>query len=287
MEILQNNFIKITVNPKGAELTSLYDKTTATEYMWGGDPAFWGKHSPVLFPIVGTLKEDTYLYKDKAYTLGRHGFARDHVFEVLKENEQLVFSLRSGEGTLQQFPFHFLLQIIYELKEKQLSVSYRITNTGIDEMYFSIGGHPAFRLPVDNTTAYDDYFLEFEKEEEARRWPISKDGLIEKEPVPVINGKILPLSKELFQKDALVFKQLRSHAVSLRSGKTNKGFHFDFTGFPFLGIWAAKNADFVCIEPWCGIADSVDSTRDITQKEGIQQSGAGEVFERTWSVAIF
>lgn len=286
MEYLENDHIKIAVNPKGAELTSLYDTTTGTEYMWNGDPAFWGKHSPVLFPIVGTLKDDTFLYQGKSYHLSRHGFARDRVFSVSKEKEHLIFSLSSDESSLQKFPFHFRLDIIYSLAQKKLSVTYRISGTGNEPMYFSIGAHPAFKVPVEEGTNYDDYYLEFSATENAGRWPISKDGLIEKEPMPLLNGKKLPLSKALFQKDALVFKALESTSVHLRSNKTNKGFRFDFAGFPFLGIWAAKDADFVCIEPWCGIADSVDSNQDFTKKEGIEHINADEIFERTWSIEI-
>ncbi|MFT3946449.1 MAG: aldose 1-epimerase family protein [Agriterribacter sp.] len=288
MEFIENENLTIAVNPKGAELTSLYDKTTNTEYMWSGDPAFWGKHSPVLFPIVGTLKEDTYYYEGQAYQLSRHGFAREMPFTVADKTEKsITFSLVSGTETLQKFPFPFRFYISYALQNKSLSVTYYVINGGDKPMYFSVGAHPAFKVPVAEGTAYDDYYLEFEKDENAGRWPISKDGLIEEQPLKLLSGKKLPLTKSLFYDDALVFKQLKSQAVSLRSDKTGRGFNFQFSGFPFLGIWAAKDADFVCIEPWCGIADSVNTNQDYTQKEGINRLEAGGVFERGWAVEVF
>ena len=287
MEYLENKELKITLNPKGAELTGFYDKSTETEYMWSGDPAFWGKHAPVLFPIVGTLKDNTYLYEGKAYQLSRHGFARDQMFSVEKQAQHTIcFSLAANETTLQQFPFAFRLDLLYTLQGRSLTCTYRVTNTDSDVLYFSIGGHPAFRLPLEKGTLYNDYYLEFEKEETAGRWLISADGLIEAESIPLMQGKILPLQKSLFHKDAIVLKHLHSTAVSLLSHKTSKGFRFDFTGFPYLGIWAAKDADFICIEPWCGIADAVNTNQDFTAKEGINSLQAGAVFERSWRVDI-
>lgn len=288
IECIENENLKIAVNAKGAELTSLVDKTTQTDYMWNGDPAFWGKHSPVLFPIVGTLKEDTYYYEGKAFHLSRHGFAREMEFTVAEKNEKsITFSLVSGEETLKKFPFPFRFYITYLLQNKSLAVTYYIINSGAAPMYFSVGAHPAFKVPVSDGTTYEDYYLEFDKAEDAGRWPISKDGLIEEHPIPLLYGKKLPLTKSLFFKDALVFKHLKSEQISLKSDNTDKGFHFQFKSFPFMGIWAAKDADFVCIEPWCGIADSVNTNQDFAQKEGINRLEAGEVFERSWKVEVF
>lgn len=288
IEYIENENLKIAVNSKGAELTSLYDKTTQTEYMWNGDPAFWNKYSPVLFPIVGTLKEDTYYYEGNLYHLSRHGFAREMEFTVAdKTGNSITFSLVSSEETLKKFPFPFRFYITYALQHKTMAVTWYIINGGTPPMYFSVGAHPAFKVPVSEGTTYEDYYLEFEKEEDAGRWPISKDGLIEEQPIPLLSGKKLLLNKALFYKDALVFKHLKSEQVSLKSDKTDRGFRFQFSGFPFMGIWAAKDADFVCIEPWCGIADSVNTNQDFTQKEGINRLEAGGIFERGWKVEVF
>ncbi len=285
---LQNDRLSITVQAKGAELISLYNKTQHLEYMWSGDSAFWGKHSPVLFPIIGALKNNTYYYNDKAYRLGRHGFARDMEFAVVEQTiSSLGFSLLSNADTLQKFPFEFCFDIVYLLQQDRLTVTYKVKNTGSGDMYFSVGGHPAFKVPVAEGTGYDDYYLEFNKTENAGRWPISAAGLIETGAEPLLlNTSKLPLRKELFYRDAIVFKNLRSDAVRLLSSKHDKGFEFNFSGFPYLGIWAAKDAGFVCIEPWCGIADPVNSSQQLTEKEGINHLDPGSVFERSWSVGF-
>ena len=286
---MENDILKVSVKTKGAELDSIYNKETALEYMWNGDPAFWAKKSPVLFPVVGTLKNDIYYYDHKEYSLTRHGFAREMDFLLTGQTSASAqFTLQSNEITYARYPFSFRFDVIYSLSDDKLIVNYKIDNTGNDTLYFSVGGHPAFKVPLAGDTAYNDYYLEFNKSENAGRWPISKDGLIESSPVPLLkNANRLPLSKELFYSDAVVFKNPASDKVSLRSEKIVNGLEFDFPGFPYLGIWAAKNADFVCIEPWCGIADSVTSDQQLVSKEGINKLVAKKIFERSWSVRMF
>ena len=174
------------------------------------------------------------------------------------------------------------------VQDNSLRVSYHVSNISSADMFFSVGGHPAFKVPLIGGTFYEDYYLEFNEEETTPRWPISKDGLIEKIPQPLLHQtNMLPLTKELFLKDAIVLKKPTSSVVTLRSDKTAHGFDFDFGDFPYLGIWAAKNADFVCIEPWCGIADSVDTNQQLIDKEGINKLSSGEIFERSWVAAFF
>lgn len=289
MPVISNEILEVNILKRGAELTSIVSKSTGLEYMWNADPAFWAKTSPVLFPIVGTLKNDTYYYEGKAYQLGRHGFAREKEFTVTAQTAASVtFTLVTDESTLKNYPFHFRFDITYEVINNTLSVTYKVLNTGNTELLFSVGGHPAFKVPLVEGAAYADYYLQFEKKETTGRWPISKDGLIETKPVSLLeNSHRIPLSKELFLQDALVFKNLKSSKVSLKSSATSHGLLFDYTGFPFLGIWAAKNADFVCIEPWCGIADSVSTDQQLKNKEGINKLDAGDAFERNWSVSLF
>lgn len=271
MITLENDSLAVSIDEKGAELKHIFSKRYQLEYMWGADPAYWAKSSPVLFPIVGALKNNEYHYSGRAYTLSRHGFARDRVFKVQEQTANFVrFQLVSDEGTLQVFPFSFEFSIGYTLLQDSIRVIYEVRNAGEGVLLFSVGGHPAFRVPLLEGTSYEDYFLEFEKEERAGRWPISKDGLIEREALPLLEDtRILKLSKSLFSKDALVLKHLRSQAVWLKSDKTDRGLKFSFPGFPYLGLWAAPGADFLCIEPWCGIADHVDADQELEHKEGI------------------
>lgn len=289
MFTIENNHLRVTIHPKGAELQSIYNKVLQIEYLWNADPTFWGKHSPVLFPIVGTLKDDTYYFNNEAYHLGRHGFAREMDFIAdTPAGNSISFMLNSTAETRSRYPFDFSFWVKYELTENSLKTTYTVGNTGDTPMYFSVGGHPAFAVPLTPGVNYNDYYLEFNHAEHAGRWPISKDGLIEAAPIPVFTqSNRLPLSKELFMKDALVFKGLASNSVALKCDKNAHGLVFDFTGFPYLGIWAAKNADFVCIEPWCGIADSVGTNQQLTQKEGIHLLQPAKSFERTWSVTLF
>ncbi|MFC0775722.1 aldose 1-epimerase family protein [Terrimonas alba] len=291
MFTLENEYLKIEINAKGAELNSIYNKKKNIEYMWSGDPAFWGKKSPVLFPIIGSLKNDTYYFENKAYQLSRHGFARDMEFELTNQNASAItFTLIRNNVTLEKYPFQFKFDIIYSIKDNQLKVIYRVVNKGDinQKLYFSVGGHPAFKLPVLAGTTYTDYWLEFNKKENAGRWPISAEGLIKEQPIPLMTDtNRLPLAKELFYTDAIVFKKLRSTSVKLVSGQYGEIFDFDFTGFPYLGIWAAKGADFICIEPWCGIADSVNSTQQLIEKEGINVLDSTDQFEKSWTFTAY
>lgn len=289
MFTIENTQLRVVISPKGAELQSIYHKQLETAYMWSGDPAFWGKHSPVLFPIVGTLKDDVYYFDGVSYQLGRHGFARDMDFAVTEQTgSSITLALQDNETTRPRYPFAFIFSIKYELTAASVKVTYGVINPGNTALYFSVGGHPAFKLPLAAGLSYNDYYLQFNHAENAGRWPISKEGLIETAPVELLRQTDrLSLSKELFQQDALVFKGLSSNSVDLKSDKDSRGLSFDFTGFPYLGIWAAKNADFVCIEPWCGIADAVTTDQQLIGKEGIHVLQPAKSFERTWSVTVF
>lgn len=288
MQILKNKNLSITINPKGAELTSIFNHENQTEYMWNADPKFWGKSSPVLFPIVGSLKDNMYRFEGQDYTLPRHGFARDREFMVEKSEENgLTFLLTHDESTLKIYPFKFEFRMIYTLENNILKVTYSIKNIGDNKMYFSVGGHPAFAVPLSKNTEYNDYYLEFNKTETYKRWGLTTEGLIETQPFDFLTDtNKIALSKALFYDDAIVFKNLESSSVILKSDKTNRQLKFDFDGFPYLGIWAAKEANFVCIEPWCGIADAANHNQELTEKEGIICLDLGATFERTWRVTI-
>jgi galactose mutarotase-like enzyme len=287
--LIENNLLKVAIDSKGAELQSLIHKDFGLEYLWSGDPDFWEKKSPVLFPIIGTLKNNSYQYNGSSYRLSRHGFARDMEFEVTENDKSFVtFTLNSNEATLANYPFHFSFSIRYSLEDNRLNVAYTVKNKDDKEIFFSVGGHPAFKVPLVDGTTFEDYYLEFNHFEHASRWPLSQDGLIENSAALVIeHTDKLPLKKSLFYNDALVFKHLNSKSVYILSGETSHGIKVNFHNFPYLGIWSAKDADFVCIEPWCGIADSVNATGNIEQKEGINVLPKGEIFTRTWHVELF
>lgn len=286
---LENEHLQVTVYKKGAELTSVKSKQTGLEYIWQANPAYWPKSSPVLFPIVGTLRNNSFLYKGNFYTLSRHGFARDMLFNVVGQGKEYsTFQLSSNQSTLERYPFDFSLEIDYRLSENFLEVSYKVNNAGGDAMYFSIGAHPAFNVPLTADSKFEDHFLLFSQTENAPRWPIDSNGLILDKPTPLLeNTSRVPLTHELFNLDALVFKNLRSDKVSIRSDRHENGIDFYFEGFPYLGIWSFKDADFVCIEPWCGIADSISHDQNLVEKEGIVKLAPFESWSRTWKVRFY
>ena len=288
MIILENEKLRVVIAAKGAELQSLIKKQTTIEYMWSGDAAYWGKHSPVLFPIVGGLKNDTYYFNDKAYKLPRHGFAREKIFAAEKISEtEAVFTSTEDKETLAVYPFAFTFKLRYKINDNLLSCTYEVFNTSNVDLLFSVGAHPAFAVPITTDTIYTDYYLQFNVTEQLHRWKL-QDGLISSaaQLLPTTNNKLL-LTKELFYEDAIVLKNMKSNIITLGCSKHHHGLNFKFDDFPFFGIWAAKDAPFVCLEPWCGIADSVTSNQQLKDKEGINVLAANANWQRSWAVECF
>lgn len=288
MITLKNETLAATIATKGAELQQLIRQHTGINYLWSGDTQYWGKFSPVLFPIVGGLKNNTYQHNGQSYHLPRHGFAREKEFTVEQSSDtEAVFTLRDDEQTKKVYPFAFVLKLRYQLKESSLSCTYEVYNPAEEVLLFSVGAHPAFAVPLVKELAYTDYYLGFNKPETLQRWKLL-NGLIDTkaEPVATINNQ-LNLRPSLFYEDAIVLKQLNSNCITLASDNNQHGLNFYFDAFPFFGIWAAKDAPFVCLEPWCGIADSVNHNQQLSEKEGINRLAPGESFNRTWSVECF
>lgn len=289
MEIyIENEHLRASFSAKGAELQRLTGIDSGTEYLWSGDPAYWGKFSPVLFPIVGALKDNVYFYKSRQYTLSRHGFARDMVFDVRQTGDQeILFTLQHSPATLSIYPFPFKLGIRYRLEATTLSCTYEVENPADDELWFAIGGHPAFAAPLNHEGLYTDYFLAFDADDELSYFRIEDNLISDKISTIKLNNKRLFLKHELFYEDALVFKNLKSHNISLMNTKNYNGINFKFEDFPYFGIWAARNADFVCLEPWCGIADSLHHQHELTEKEGMIQLGPHQHWQRSWAITCF
>jgi galactose mutarotase-like enzyme len=288
MILLQNEYVQAQFSSKGAELQNFKNNETGYEYLWSGNPQYWGKFSPVLFPIVGGLKDNSYYFNDKKYNLPRHGFARDREFKIDQHSESEVhFSLSHDEETLKVFPFAFNLALQYKIDGTQLSCAYQITNPGDQTLFFSVGAHPAFAVHTDEELSYGDYFLTFNKDTQLVYHKIGNDLITDETETIKLKNQMLPLRHSLFYEDALVIKTLKSNRISLRNHKNERGLHFDFSGFPFFGIWAAKDADFVCLEPWCGIADGTRHDQNLSSKEGVIQLDSGLKWERSWSVTGF
>lgn len=287
MYVLANNFIQVKVSSLGAELKSLIFKSDLKERMWTGDPVFWNKTSPLLFPIVGSLKHNEYKFKDKVYHLNRHGFAREMEFELVENNStRLIFRLNSSEETKNFYPFDFNLYVEYELNDEVLNCNYEVINRGNDEMLFSIGAHPAFVVGNGTEASYNEYALHFNKDNKINCYKIYNGLIGEDYKEMVLKDNQLSLSYDLFYDDALVFKSLKSDIIKLSNDGGETGLKFEFKDFPYFGIWAAENANFVCLEPWCGIADSVNHNQKLSEKEGINSLSPSETFKRSWSVSL-
>ena len=260
---LSNEFLQATILHKGAELCSL--KTLEKEYIWNGNPAFWNKHSPILFPIVGALKNNAYEFDNNHFEMFRHGFARDLNFELISNSKiQASFLLKNSEDTLTIYPFEFQLTVNYILEGKILKIEYKVLNISKKTMPFSIGAHPAFAL----NNSFENYSLDFQFDELLEYNLLENDLISDKTELLNLKNKNLNLNYELFKNDALVFKKIKSKSISiLENGKAF--LKINFNNFPNLGIWTKINAPFICIEPWFGFADEKSTSSKIIEKNGI------------------
>lgn len=286
---LENNHFEVLVCEKGAELVSMKDKNTGTEYIWNADPLYWSRHAPILFPIVGKVRNNHYTVGEKSYNLGQHGFARDMDFDVTeKKHHSATFELCSNTNTLNYYPYEFKLFVNYILENNTLYISYNVQNIDDKTIYFCIGGHPGFNCPLFKNELMEDYYFEFEQPETASISLMTPEGLFHRDTKPFLNNeKIISLSPEVFADDALVFKHLKSNKIYLKNHKNSHSITVDFSGFPFLGLWSkSERAPFVCIEPWFGHADYYDFTGDLKDKEGIIELSENNNFKCQYSIKI-
>lgn len=288
MVILENEFLKVAISSKGAEIHSIINKANGTEHIWQANPDVWAFHAPNLFPVVGGLKDNTLNVGGKQYTLGRHGFARHVDYRRIESTPlQAIFEYRYDEETLKIYPYKFEFQVIYHLEGKKLRVSYKVINMDAGDIYFSVGAHPAFNVPFTESEKFEDYYLEFSTAEELYTHQSGADGLLSgKTNVLATEQNRLALSRDLFVNDALVFKNIKSRAVTLKSTKSEKEVKVSFPNFNYLGIWTKGDAPFICIEPWLGVSDSTGEAKDISKKEGIQKLEKGHVFESDYCIEI-
>ncbi|OCX53989.1 aldose epimerase [Mucilaginibacter sp. PPCGB 2223] len=286
MPNLQNQYLKVSISQEGAQLTSFYDKTDKTEHLWQADASVWPWHAPNLFPIVGGVKDNQIHVDGNDYMLERHGFARNSHFQLVEASDtHAKFSLLYNEKTLAVYPYKFEFQILYDLIDNALRICYKVINQDAKTIYFSVGGHPAFNVPFHNDEAYEDYYLEFEQSEKLEKHLLGPSGLFTGETEPVkTDGKKLKLTKDLFAADALVFKNIKSREVHIKSSKHNKVLSVEYPHFNYLGVWAKPGAPFVCIEPWLGCADNEGEVKDFKKKEAIQKVDKGHVFEAEYFI---
>ncbi|MCF7560189.1 aldose 1-epimerase family protein [Sabulilitoribacter multivorans] len=290
MYTLQNHKLKIAVKKTGAELCEISSTKNNTAFMWDADPEVWGSYAPNLFPVIGALKDDSFIYEGKTYAHPKHGFLRRNKdVELFEQTENsLTFRLTSNDELLKTYPFQFEFYITYTLKDNCIDILHTVKNRDSKPMYFSVGGHPAFKCPVFDNESYEDYYLEFEHNENSKRHLINMaNGLISNKSEAVFNNSnTIALTHELFEADALVFKDLKSRNVRLKSKHHGTILTVDYPDFSYLGIWAKPSGNYVCIEPWLGIADSEQTNQNLKEKEGIMELQAGKTFKATYRIEI-
>ncbi|MFR8871135.1 aldose 1-epimerase family protein [Paraclostridium sordellii] len=289
MNKIENNKLIIETTNKGAELINIYSKTENKEFLWSGDSKFWGRHSPILFPIVGRLKDNETIIDSNLYNMNQHGFARDMEFNLIdKSINSTTYILKSNSKTKSFYPYDFELTVKYTLIDTTINIDWKVFNKSNEDMYFSIGAHPAFNIPFYDNESINDYFLKFECSKDINNYTLEGPFVSKKSEVKSID--ILNLTPELFKNDALIYDNINK--ISIYSKNNTSSIDIKFESFPFVGIWSPyykesnSIAPFLCIEPWYGIADSIDSTKIFKDKLGINKLPNKETFIASYSITI-
>lgn len=289
MNKIENKKLIIETTNKGAELINIYSKTENKGLLWSGDSKFWGRHSPILFPIVGRLKDNETIIDSKLYNMNQHGFARDMEFNLIdKSINSITYILKSNSKTKSFYPYDFELTVNYTLIDTTINIDWKVFNKSNKDMYFSIGAHPAFNIPFYDNESINDYFLKFECSKDINNYTLEGPFVSKKSEVKSID--ILNLTPELFKNDALIYDNINK--ISIYSKNNTSSIDIKFESFPFVGIWSPyykesnSIAPFLCIEPWYGIADSIDSTKIFKDKLGINKLPNKETFIASYSITI-
>lgn len=285
---ISNDQITIAVNTQGAELWSLKKIGEDYEYLWQGNPEFWTGRSPVLFPIVGAVKNSEMKVNGELFPIGNHGFAKKTEFELASSEESmLVYKLVSDKETLKMYPFKFELSLTYTLEGSEVLIAYEVKNLDTKEIYFQLGTHPGFNCPMDEDLKFEDYYISFNEEETARRHFF--DGanlLVSDRDENGLNGKKMALNHSLFYEGATIFRGINSKELVLKSDQGKRQVKLSYDKFSYLGVWQVKNAPYVCIEPWTGISDPDNYSGEFKDKEMMISLGASKVYQCKMGIEI-
>lgn len=281
--IIKNDFLTVVTESHGACLTSIIDKN-GEERLWQGDPASWKDQAPLLWPVCGSLVEGRYMYNGKSYSLDQHGFGKDSDFVIEDaDGEQVVYLLTSNEKTLKEYPFEFELRVIYSLDKNSINVTYLVTNKSCSEMYFSIGSHEGF-ICKGETGDYAVFLGNIENiENDLLNGPFLSG---EKEIIPLDEGKLWLVDDEFEKRDTYIFKNIGEKRVTLLNKKTPGKITVDFPQTEHLLLWKDPGAEFLCVEPWCGLPDCYGIVSNLPEKPGIIKLEKNGVFENTHTITI-
>lgn len=289
--VLNNERMQARVRTLGGELVSLTDQK-GTEYLWNGDPAYWAGVNPILFPIIGGLKEGKVMLDGESWEMKRHGFARDQEFSVIEQTEDSIcLELKDSKETRSVYPRSFQLKVRHQLDAEGFSTSFEVCNRDTRRMPFCIGAHTAFRCPLHAGEAFEDYELVFNHAEEAGALLLDGQGCVlgNSEEKLLDGTRQLRLEYSTFEKlDTIIFKNLKSQGVSLQHRESGEGIHVEYSGFPIIAFWTpgAKRAPFLCIEPWHGCAAAKWEKGTFEEKEGCILLEPGEQITLGYSVKV-
>ncbi|AVK63059.1 galactose mutarotase [Lactobacillus sp. CBA3606] len=288
---LKNEYLTVQINEAGAELSSV-KANDGLEYMWQADPKFWGRHAPVLFPIVGRLKDDQYTIAGQSYQMGQHGFARDQTFRVVSQTPtQAVLELTDSQATRAMYPFAFRLRLHYTLTDHELTVGYDVHNPANQELLFSIGGHPAFNAPLATPEgSLANYQVTVAPKQKYQHIPLQAPYNDVDQATTMDLSKPLPLTRELFKDDAVILALNKQETTLLLSSDLDDhGVAMTIDAAPYVGLWSPypQAAPFVCLEPWWGIADNINHDGQLSHKMGINRLAANQTFNASYAIKFF
>lgn len=286
---IENEKLKVQISDRGAELWSIRTKD-GTEYLWQGDEKYWGDRALNLFPYIARMTQGKYTVNGQTYEMTIHGFVN---YSVLKAEEQeadrIVFLLTQSEETLKMYPFRFAYRVEYALEDDRLNVKFSVDNTDDKMMYFGIGGHPGFNVPLDKALSFEDYYLQFDEAENPVRVGISPTCFVDgnDKEYPLAEGGRIPMSHSLFDDDAIVLTRM-AKAVTLRSDKSERAVRVEYPQMDYVGFWHMPHTDapYVCIEPWSALPSRQDVVEDLATQPGLIHLAAGETYENRWSIRI-
>lgn len=288
---LENEELLVEISSKGAELQKIYNKKEGFDYLWNGNPEYWGSHAPNLFPIIGRLNEYKYKKGDAVYELPQHGFAKEMDFEAIKESdEKAVFTLQNNEQSAEMYPYKFTLTIEYTLIGSLVSVSYKVDNHSEERMPFSIGGHPAFNVPLNGAGSYEDYTITISPKEEVKYF--------ESNPLPYRSGNrkvlremrdgVMQMNHETFRDGLIIIDEPKLNQITLTSPEEH-GVTLNVSDFPYLCLWTKEQIDapFICIEPFFGLPDIAGEIGTLEEKDGIILLESGDTKQISFTIDTF
>lgn len=289
-QTISNDHLTVSIHPLGAQLWSIQDRE-GTEYLWQGNPAYWADRAINLFPYIARMTEKSYVLNGQTYHMDIHGFAKDTPFEIIsRESDRITFKISDTPEFLKQYPYAFDFYITYVLQDNVLKIEFKVVNRSDKTMYFGVGGHPGFNVPLEEGLAFEDYYVEFSGENTSRRVIFSEDCF-------VMDGKFKPfmldddnrywLHHEMFDQDAIILTDM-PRQITLASEKGKKKIQVSYPNMAYLGLWHMPHTDapYICIEPWSSLPSRKGVIEDLEKQENLIALDAGAVYTNCWEIEI-